>query len=69
MIQIILAHSAECEEELRAMGFEKKEVYVREVPCPGPSAEVKPKAEAEIFRMRNPPYRFLVSSTWGIGPD
>lgn len=66
-IIIVLAASPACEAELETMGFKKREVWAKMAP-PGPTPEAIEKGESEMFRMKSPPFQFLVKSWWGMGP-
>jgi len=68
MNQIVLAWSDECEAELKAMGFTKKEVYVNHVPGMT-NEETKKRGERQLFNMKHKPYQFCVTSYWGVCPD
>lgn len=65
--QIAFAWSEETEAELKANGFEKREVYIKTAP-PGTTAESNEKGNAEFFRMKRPPFQFITTSYWGAGP-
>lgn len=68
-LQIALAFSQETEAELKNMGFEKKEVYVK---LARGGTDTKSEIEAgdrEFFHMDNIPYQFVTTSWWGAGPD
>lgn len=64
MRQIVLAWSPACETELKAMGFIKQEVYVKEAPGTT-DTESKKLGEQQLFRMQDKPYQFCVTSCWG----
>jgi len=68
-IQIALAWSPECEEELKRMCFVKHEVYIKHVGSGGTTDEQKKAGDAEFFRMRHKPFQFVTTSWWGAGPD
>lgn len=68
MNQIVLAWSPACEAELKAIGFEKKEVYIKRAPGIT-DAESKQLGERELFGMKNKPYQFCVTSYWGAYVD
>ena len=71
-IQIVLVWSPECEEEMKKMGFAKREVYIKSAPngegIKGYMTEAQVKAgDREIFGMKNPPFQFVSTSWWGSG--
>jgi hypothetical protein len=68
MEQIVLAWNKECEVELKGMGFEKREVYIKHAPGVT-DGEAKRLGEREIFKMEHAPYQFCVTSYWGACPD
>lgn len=57
---IVTAASPECEDELKAAGFKKTEVWLKQV-------SDKEAAEQSIFWMKHPPFQFLVSNYWSMG--
>jgi hypothetical protein len=65
--QIAFAWSEETEAELKANGFEKREVYIKNAP-PGITSESNEKGNSEFFRMNYPPFQFITTSYWGAGP-
>lgn len=67
-IQIALAWSKDCEKELKEMGFEKKEVYIKSAPA-GTTKESNKKGDAEFFKMNRSPYQFVTTSFWGACAD
>ena len=70
-LQIALIWSPECEAELQAKGFKKKEVYVKDFFWPGVSNSEAAciQGDADFFRMAHRPYQFVTTSWWGAGPD
>lgn len=69
-LQLAFAWSEETEKELKAMGFVKRELYVREAPWPvGCTGSVQQchLGDEEFFRMNSPPYQFITISFWGMG--
>lgn len=67
-LRIALAWSENCEKELLAAGFEKREVYVKVAP-PGPTEESNRAGDREFFAMKHPPFQFVTTSWWGMGAD
>lgn len=70
-IQIALCWSPETEEELKKMGFEKREIYCKPAPYSpeGTKGEIF-LGDSEFFKMRHPPFQFVTTSWWGAaGPD
>ena len=68
-VQIALAWSPECETELKAKGFKKKEVYIRDYLGDSCSEAGCKLGDADFFRMKHKPYQFVTTSYWGAGPD
>lgn len=68
-IQIALAWSKECEQELIKMGFKKQIVYTKSPPLSNNSKEEKMLGDREFFNMNNSPYQFVTTSWWGAGPE
>jgi len=67
--QIALAWSDECERELLAKGFKKREVYVRDFygECSTNSDVACKAGDSDFFRMKYPPFQFITTSYWGAG--
>jgi len=68
-VQIALAWSESCEEELIAKGFKKADVYMKPAPVAGNTKEQNHKGDADFMSMRYKPYQFVTTSWWGAGPD
>jgi hypothetical protein len=73
-LQIAIAYDAVTEAELLTMGFQKKEVYVKNAPFHVPVPEGKTISEhektlgdREFFSMKRPPLQFVTTSFWGAG--
>lgn len=70
MIQIILAATKDCEQELEGMGFHQQSVWIKHAPGdPTDEAAQKSLAEKEIFGMRHQPHQFCVTPYCGAGAD
>lgn len=68
--QIAFAWSKKTEAELKELGFEKKEVYVKSFSSSGNSAAMCKKGDSQFFNMRNPPFQFgTLYSFWCAGTD
>jgi hypothetical protein len=68
-IQIALAWNADCEKELKELGFEKMEVYVKTVATGATTARQVAAGDSAFFRMRNKPFQFVTTSWWGAGQE
>lgn len=66
-LQIAFSWSERTEEELKALGFEKREVYIKQAPS-GRTDESNAKGDREFFSMKFPPSQFITTSFWGGGP-
>lgn len=69
--QIAFAWSKKTEAELKELGFEKREVYVKSFYSAGNSNsdEMCKAGDSKFFQMRNPPFQFGTFSFWGAGND
>lgn len=76
-LQIALCFSEKCEQELLAKGFEKREVYIKQVTMApkdykgkGTITEKQIAAgDADFFSMRHKPHQFVTTSYWGAEYD
>ena len=68
-VRIALAFSAECEKELIAAGFEKKEVYVSHNVKGKNTEEQISNGDKTFFEMEHPPFQFVTTSWWGAFND
>lgn len=68
-IKIALAWSKECENELIASGFKKREVYISD-DVPGKNTEEQiSNGDLQFYNMKNPPFQFVTTSWWGAAMD
>ena len=63
--QIALSCSPASEAELKAKGFEKREVYVKYFFAGANSDEAEKLGDRDFFAMKNPPSQFITTSWWG----
>lgn len=68
-IQIALAWSPECEQELKNNGFKKQGVYIKHVKGGGTTREQVGRGDHEFFSMKAKPFQFVTTSWWGAGGD
>lgn len=66
MLSIILDADADCTRKALGNGFRHKVVLVKESGVQSTDAN---RAQLERETMNLHPFRFLVSDTWGLGPD
>jgi hypothetical protein len=70
--QVAFAWSDRSEAELKSLGFEKREVYMKSAPYGPPiggdethTDMQKRLGDQEFFKMLHPPFQFCTTSFWG----
>lgn len=68
-LQIALEWSKECEQELIAAGFKKRNVYINDDVPGSNSDEQIANGDSKFYNMKSPPFQFVTTSYWGAGFD